>query len=78
MKHVEIVGLMTMAPYEADPEKTRPVFAGLRQLQWTIQQQNIANAKVPYLSMGMSNDFEVAIEEGATHVRIGSLLVGDE
>jgi pyridoxal phosphate enzyme (YggS family) len=66
LEHLRVEGLMTMAPFVADPEKIRPVFAGLRRLAEQVG--------LPELSMGMSNDFEVAVEEGATQVRIGSLL----
>ncbi|MCP4639610.1 MAG: YggS family pyridoxal phosphate-dependent enzyme [bacterium] len=66
LEYIEVKGLMTMAPFVDDPEEARPVFAGLRAL---------AEAHgLTELSMGMSNDFEIAIEEGATQVRIGSLL----
>ncbi len=63
--HVKIEGLMTMAPYEMEPEQTRPVFRGLRQLRDELNQQAVTNEPVTGLSMGMSNDFEVAVEEGA-------------
>ncbi len=66
------VGLMTMAPEVEDPEKVRPVFAALRELRDSLSRK--LGQPLPQLSMGMSNDFEVAIEEGATDVRIGSLL----
>ncbi|TVY09585.1 YggS family pyridoxal phosphate-dependent enzyme [Paenibacillus cremeus] len=78
MPHIRIVGLMTMAPYEAEPESTRPVFRGLRELRDQLNEANILDYPVSHLSMGMSNDFEVAIEEGATWVRLGSILVGKE
>ncbi|CAG7620991.1 Pyridoxal phosphate homeostasis protein [Paenibacillus allorhizosphaerae] len=76
MKHIAIVGLMTMAPYEAEPESTRPVFRGLREWRDRLNESAVLGYEVPHLSMGMSNDFEVAIEEGATWVRLGSILVG--
>jgi PLP dependent protein len=78
MEHIRVVGLMTMAPYEAEPEATRPVFRGLREWRDRLNEANILGYEVPHLSMGMSNDFEVAIEEGATWVRLGSVLVGKE
>lgn len=73
LSHVQIMGLMTMAPRSDDPEATRPVFRNLRELRDEL----VAEARstdLPHLSMGMSNDFEVAIEEGATLVRLGSVL----
>jgi pyridoxal phosphate enzyme (YggS family) len=73
---LQIVGLMTMAPYEAEKESTRPVFRELRRLRDELNAKRIFNHPVPHLSMGMSNDYEIAIEEGATWVRLGSVLVG--
>lgn len=77
-KHLNIIGLMTMAPYESTPEDTRPVFRGLRQLRDELNAQALTPEPLTELSMGMSNDFTVAIEEGATWVRLGSILVGKE
>ena len=74
LKKLEIHGLMTIAPYVTDPEKVRPVFRKLRELK--TQCESILGAPLPHLSMGMSGDFEVAIEEGATIVRIGTALFG--
>ncbi len=68
-------GLMTMAALVDDPEDTRPTFRGLRELRDRLRQST--GMPLPILSMGMSNDFEVAIEEGATHVRIGRALFGN-
>lgn len=68
-------GLMTMAPYVNDPEIIRPVFAGLRQLRDELREST--GLTLPVLSMGMSGDFPIAIEEGATHVRIGRSLFGE-
>lgn len=75
---LRIVGLMCMAPYELEAELTRPIFSKLRQLRDRLNENGILSYHVPHLSMGMSNDFEVAIEEGATWVRLGSVLVGKE
>ncbi|MEK8129738.1 YggS family pyridoxal phosphate-dependent enzyme [Paenibacillus filicis] len=75
---IRIAGLMTMAPYEAEAEETRPVFRGLREWRDRLNETGILDYEVKELSMGMSNDFEVAIEEGATWVRLGSVLVGKE
>mgnify|MGYP001390956552 CR=1 FL=1 len=76
--NIRVVGLMTMAPHEEDAERTRPVFRGLRELRDRLNESSILDEPVVHLSMGMSNDFEVAIEEGATWVRLGSVLVGKE
>jgi pyridoxal phosphate enzyme (YggS family) len=73
---IETVGLMTMAPLVDHPEETRPVFRELKRLQTELQKKQIPRIQVPHLSMGMSQDFEIAIEEGATFVRLGSVLVG--
>ena len=72
-KNVEVAGLMTMAPLFDSPEAARPVFAGLRLLRDQLKNLDPA-IKLPELSMGMSGDFEVAAEEGATMVRVGSSL----
>lgn len=78
MDAVEIVGLMTMAPLVDDPEETRPVFRELKQLRDHVETLNIPGVRDLHLSMGMSNDYTVAVEEGATFVRLGSTLVGRE
>jgi pyridoxal phosphate enzyme (YggS family) len=78
LPHIKIAGLMTMAPFEAEPESTRPVFRELRQLRNELNREQTLGYEIQHLSMGMSNDFEVAIEEGATWVRLGSILVGKE
>ncbi len=65
---------MTVAPYAQDPEKVRPVFRRLRELKG--QCEEILGAPLTQLSMGMSGDFEVAVEEGATMIRVGSALLG--
>lgn len=75
--HVRAIGLMTMAPYEEEPEKTRPIFRQLKELQLNLQRNKFDHAPLTELSMGMSNDFHIAIEEGATFVRLGSSLVGE-
>jgi len=75
---IRIVGLMTMAPFYGDKELTRPIFRRLRQLRDQLNQKQILDYPVLELSMGMSNDFDIAIEEGATYVRLGSILVGRE
>ena len=72
---IEIHGLMAIPPYTPVPEKARPYFQKLRELKGECEQ--ILGAPLPHLSMGMSGDFEVAIEEGATLVRIGTALFGE-
>jgi pyridoxal phosphate enzyme (YggS family) len=74
LDRLEIVGLMTVPPAVDEPEKARPWFASLRQLRDELAL--VDGTRLPYLSMGMSGDYEVAIEEGATHVRIGSAIFG--
>ena len=71
---LELHGLMTMAPYARDPESARPFFQKLREAKAACEDQ--LGAPLPELSMGMSGDFEVAIEEGATIVRLGTVLFG--
>ena len=75
-EHVRVEGLMTMAAYSDDPEAARPVFARLRALRDRLERASPAGSRaaLSHLSMGMTGDFEVAIEEGATIVRIGSAL----
>ncbi|GAB4405782.1 MAG: YggS family pyridoxal phosphate-dependent enzyme [Thermodesulfovibrionales bacterium] len=74
LKGLALEGLMTMPPFFEDPEKARPCFRRLRELRDEAEKMGV---KLPELSMGMSNDFEVAIEEGATMVRIGTALFGE-
>jgi pyridoxal phosphate enzyme (YggS family) len=76
MSHLQLVGLMSMAPQVEDPETVRPVFARAREVFEEMKWHKIGGTSLRHLSMGMSNDFEVAIAEGATMVRIGSLLFG--
>jgi uncharacterized pyridoxal phosphate-containing UPF0001 family protein len=71
---VRFVGFMTMAPLVSDPEVVRPVFAGLRKLRDRLAPVFASRFPLFELSMGMSNDFEEAVEEGATMVRLGSTL----
>jgi hypothetical protein len=74
LPRLEIHGLMTIAPWTPEPEKVRPVFRALRELKQRCEDR--LGAPLPHLSMGMTGDFEVAIEEGATLVRIGTALFG--
>jgi pyridoxal phosphate enzyme (YggS family) len=74
LKKIEIHGLMTVAPWSTEPEKVRPVFRKLRELKERCEQ--ILGAPLPQLSMGMSGDFEIAIEEGSTLIRVGTAIFG--
>lgn len=73
---IHICGLMTVAPYTDDPETNRIFFKKLRELSVDIDRQSIDNVSMNILSMGMTGDFEVAIEEGATHIRVGTAIFG--
>lgn len=75
--HIRIKGLMTIAPFVENPEENRPVFAQLRKLSVDIANKNIDNVSVEILSMGMTNDYQIAIEEGATIVRVGTAIFGE-
>ena len=76
-RHINIRGLMTIAPFVDDPEENRPIFKGMHELLLDIKSQNIDNVDMSILSMGMTNDYEVAIEEGATMVRVGTAIFGE-
>lgn len=76
MENIKIKGLMTMAPYAEDPEKIRYVFRDLRNLGYKIEDRNYKNIEMKYFSMGMTNDYEIAIEEGANMIRVGTALFG--
>jgi len=73
---IRVRGLMTVAPFVEDPELNRPVFSALRQLLVDIDAKNIDNVCMDCLSMGMSQDYETAVEEGATFVRVGTGIFG--
>lgn len=73
---VQVKGLMTIAPYTKDPEENRGIFRTLKQLSVDIEKKNIDNVSMSVLSMGMTGDYEVAIEEGATMVRVGTGIFG--
>ncbi|MGA3172987.1 MAG: YggS family pyridoxal phosphate-dependent enzyme [Syntrophorhabdales bacterium] len=75
LRHVRPIGLMTMPPFDEDPEKSRPYFAALRELLSRVNKE--FGMKMTELSMGMSADFEVAVEEGATMVRVGTAIFGE-
>ena len=74
LPRVEIHGLMAMAPWSQDSERARPIFRQLRMLRTEAEQR--LGAPLPHLSMGMSGDFEIAVEEGATMIRLGTCLFG--
>ena len=74
---VHIMGLMTIAPNVVVPEENRAIFHKIKDLSVDIASKNIDNVDMRILSMGMTNDFEVAIEEGATHVRVGTAIFGE-
>ncbi|MEA1946083.1 MAG: YggS family pyridoxal phosphate-dependent enzyme [Thermodesulfobacteriota bacterium] len=76
LENLSVTGLMTMPPYFNAPEKVRPYFAALRGLRDRLEQQGLLNISLSELSMGMTGDFEVAIQEGATLVRIGTAIFG--
>ena len=77
LKNLSICGLMTMPPYFNAPEKVRPYFRALKALQEIILKKRIPNVSMAELSMGMSGDFETAIQEGATLVRVGTAIFGE-
>lgn len=72
-----VKGLMTIAPYVENPEENREIFRNLRKLSIDITNKDIDNVSMSILSMGMTNDYMVAIEEGATHVRVGTGIFGE-
>ena len=76
LPHLQIEGLMTIAPFVDDPEKNRPVFRKLYQLSVDIKKKNIDNVNMGVLSMGMTGDYQVAVEEGSTIIRVGTGIFG--
>ena len=74
---VHVMGLMTIAPNVVVPEENRAIFHKIKDLSVDIAKENIDNVDMRIISMGMTNDFEVAIEEGATHVRVGTAIFGE-
>jgi PLP dependent protein len=77
LEHMEFLGLMTIPPFSEDPQQMRPYFRKLRKLRDEIQARKLPNLSMHVLSMGMSHDFEVAIEEGSSCVRIGTAIFGE-
>ena len=76
LQGIVVKGLMTIPPYDPDPERSRPFFAQLRELRDRMDAKGLKGIALDELSMGMSDDFEVAVEEGATWVRVGTALFG--
>jgi len=77
LDNIKIVGLMTMGPFAGDPEDSRPYFQKTRAIYAKLKEMNIPGVEMTYLSMGMSNSYKVALEEGANLVRIGTKLFGE-
>jgi pyridoxal phosphate enzyme (YggS family) len=77
MEHLEVLGLMTIPPYSDDPEKGRSIYKRLREIREEMAVESLPRCRMRHLSMGMSHDYEVAVEEGATLVRIGTFLFGE-
>ncbi|RRD94803.1 YggS family pyridoxal phosphate-dependent enzyme [Clostridiales bacterium COT073_COT-073] len=75
--HVQVHGLMTIAPFGLSTDENRQIFQRIKQISVDIQAKNYDNVNMNVLSMGMSNDFALAIEEGATHLRIGTAIFGE-
>ncbi|WP_019242389.1 MULTISPECIES: YggS family pyridoxal phosphate-dependent enzyme [Bacillus] len=78
LDHIKVVGLMTMAPFTEDTSVLRSCFKKMKELQQQVIQLQLENVPCNELSMGMSNDYEIAIEEGSTFIRIGTALVGED
>ena len=77
LKHIEIRGLMTMGPATGDPENARKYFTSTRKIFEKLKSVSTINSKMEILSMGMSNSYKVAIDEGSNMVRIGSVIFGE-
>ncbi|WP_303000590.1 YggS family pyridoxal phosphate-dependent enzyme [Eubacterium sp.] len=77
LEHIRIKGLMTIAPYTDNPETNRVYFRNMKKLSVDIEEKNIDNVSMNVLSMGMTGDYQVAIEEGATMVRVGTGIFGE-
>lgn len=77
LKNIRVRGLMAIPPFLDDPEQVRPYFRKLRELSQSITREDIPNISMQELSMGMSGDFEVAVEEGSTMVRVGTAVFGE-
>jgi pyridoxal phosphate enzyme (YggS family) len=76
LPHVAVKGLMAIPPPTSDPEQARPYFRRLRELSLRLSRQAVSTVSLKELSMGMSNDYHIAVEEGATMVRVGTAIFG--
>jgi hypothetical protein len=77
LEHIKIMGLMTMGPFTGDPEDARPYFVKTSEIFEKLKEMHLPNVEMRYLSMGMSNSYKVALEEGANMVRIGTKIFGE-
>jgi len=77
LSHIKLLGLMTMGPFTGDPEDARPYFVETRKIFSHIRDMNIPNVEMKFLSMGMSNSYKIAIEEGANIIRVGTKIFGE-
>jgi len=77
LKHIKIMGLMTMGPFSGDPENSRPYFQKTKKIFEEIKRMDFPGVEMRYLSMGMSNSYKVALEEGANRIRIGTKIFGE-
>ena len=77
LEHVKVKGLMEIAPFVENPEENREYFRAMKQLSVDIENKNFDNVDMSILSMGMTNDYEVAVEEGATMIRVGTGIFGE-
>ncbi len=77
LKNVKVMGLMTMGPFTGNPEEARPYFSETKKVFDKVREANIPNVQMKYLSMGMTNSYKVAIQEGANMVRIGTKIFGE-
>ena len=77
LKNIRVMGLMTMGPHSGNPEDFRPYFAETKRISEGIREQKVPNVEMRYLSMGMTNSYQVALEEGANIIRIGTRIFGE-
>ena len=77
LKNIKVMGIMTMGPFAGDPEEARPYFRKTKAIYDELKKLNIPGVEMKYLSMGMSNSYRVALEEGANLIRIGTKIFGE-